>query len=120
MHYRLSVGAARVRLIHALLLLTTLSACANTAAFSESGLNDGALAADVVRGEAETSAANTPRMLIYRADLEILVSDPQRAGDKAKLIVQALGGYIENASQGDGRYARLTLRVPAAKLDRAL
>jgi hypothetical protein len=77
-------------------------------------------------GAGDTSNAPTGdanRMIIRTADLSVVVTDAAQAQQSVTDTVSALGGYIADSStwrEGDQLRARMTVRVPAEKLDALL
>lgn len=68
-------------------------------------------------------ADDTARMIIRTADLSVVVTDAAQAQQSIVDTVQALGGYVADSSawrEGEQLRARLTVRVPAEKLDALL
>lgn len=63
------------------------------------------------------------RKLTYTADVVLRGRDPWALAEQARRIPGDLGGdllSLQQTGQGDGRSARLTMRVPAARFDEAL
>lgn len=80
---------------------------------------------EVAQGQAGQAVPQAPpeRKLSYSADVELRAKDPWAVAEQARRIPADLGGDLLSMSQsgeGDSRSARLTMRVPAAKLDDAL
>jgi hypothetical protein len=74
-------------------------------------------------GDLATSPAATPRMIIQRVSLELVVGDTSETLEAVKDLVASLDGYISNSNlweQGEWLRAHLTLRVPAENLEMAL
>jgi hypothetical protein len=74
-------------------------------------------------GAAQGPTDDTNRMIIRTADLSIVVADAAQAQQSVADTVSALGGYIADSSawrEGDQLRARMTVRVPAEKLDALL
>ena len=72
---------------------------------------------------ANAPADDTNRMIIRTADLSIVVTDAAQAQQSVADTVKALGGYIADSSawrEGEQLRARMTVRVPAEKLDALL
>lgn len=68
-------------------------------------------------------AGDTERMIIRTADLSLVVTDAAQAQQAAVDMVNGMGGYIANSSawrEGEQLRARMTIRVPADRLDAAL
>ncbi|MGQ9586160.1 MAG: DUF4349 domain-containing protein [Anaerolineae bacterium] len=68
-------------------------------------------------------AQGEERMLIRTAELNISVQDTEKAAEGAKAIANALGGYVADAQiyqQGEQKFARITLRIPAEDFETAL
>jgi hypothetical protein len=64
-----------------------------------------------------------PRMIVKRADLTIVVQDPMATLDAIRETVEGMGGYVidSNVYRVNGQFqARVTVRVPADRLDDAL
>ncbi len=62
------------------------------------------------------------RKIIYTVDMTLVVKDVEGTADEAEKLAESLGGYVARASirRSNGRkYATLTLRVPADRLDEA-
>jgi hypothetical protein len=74
-------------------------------------------------GSAVEAANDTERMIIRTADLSVVVTDAAAAQQSVAETVNALGGYIADSSawrEGEQLRARMTVRVPAEKLDALL
>ncbi len=74
-------------------------------------------------GAAQGPADDTDRMIIRTADLSIVVTDAAQAQQSVADTVKTLGGYIADSSawrEGEQLRARMTVRVPAEKLDALL
>ena len=75
-------------------------------------------------GSGASSAPNdADRMIIRTADLSVVVTDAAQAQQGVADTVKALGGYIADSStwrEGEQLRARMTVRVPAEKLDALL
>ena len=72
---------------------------------------------------ANAPAGDSERMIIRTADLSVVVTDAVEAQQSVADTVSALGGYIADSSawrEGDQLRARMTVRVPAEKLDALL
>jgi hypothetical protein len=72
---------------------------------------------------ANAPAGDAERMIIRTADLSVVVTDAAQAQQSVTDTVSALGGYIADSSawrEGDQLRARMTVRVPAEKLDALL
>lgn len=68
-------------------------------------------------------AGDAKRMIIRTADLSIVVTDAAQAQKSVVDMVNGMGGYIANSSawrEGEQLRARMTIRVPADRLDVAL
>ena len=64
-----------------------------------------------------------PRMIVRTADVRIVVADTSKAVDAVTKSVESQGGYVSGSQiwrEGELLRAKLTLRVPAAKLTAAL
>jgi hypothetical protein len=71
----------------------------------------------------QARANDTERMIIRTADLSVVVTDTAQAQQAVADTVQALGGYIADSTawrEGEQLRARMTVRVPAEKLDALL
>ena len=84
-------------------------------------------AAEAPQPQALRAASAAPpqpqRMIIRNATLQIVVADTAKTVDAVTSSVEALGGYVagsETWREGELLRARLTLRVPSAKLTPAL
>jgi len=68
------------------------------------------------------SATADDRKIVRSSVLELMVTSPQQAAEKIRLLAENLGGYLEGA-QIDGSpsspSATLTIRVPAARMEDA-
>ena len=75
-------------------------------------------------GSGASSAPNdADRMIIRTADLSVVVTDAAQAQQGVADTVKAVGGYIADSStwrEGEQLRARMTVRVPAEKLDALL
>jgi hypothetical protein len=72
---------------------------------------------------ANAPAGDAERMIIRTADLSVIVTDAAEAQQSVADTVSTLGGYIADSSawrEGDQLRARMTVRVPAEKLDALL
>jgi hypothetical protein len=72
---------------------------------------------------ANAPAGDAERMIIRTADLSVVVTDAAEAQQSVATTVNALGGYIADSSawrEGEQLRARMTVRVPAEKLDALL
>ena len=72
---------------------------------------------------ANAPAGDSERMIIRTADLSVVVTDAAEAQQSVADTVSALGGYIADSSawrEGEQLRARMTVRVPAEKLDALL
>lgn len=84
-----------------------------------------ALAETASGGGASSSGApdDTARMIVRTADLSVVVTDAAQAQQAIVAAVQGMGGYVADSSawrEGEQLRARLTVRVPADKLDALL
>jgi len=81
-------------------------------------------AASSGRGNTASSApADTERMIIRTADLSIVVTDAAQAQQAVIDAVQGMDGYVADSStwrENEQLRARITVRVPAEKLDALL
>lgn len=71
----------------------------------------------------ELNIATQDRMIIYTVDMDIVVKDTATAMTQIENLASEIGGFISgsNSWKDEGLLrARITLRVPAAKLDEAL
>ena len=74
------------------------------------------------RKKTAPSAGDTERMIIRTADLSIVVTDAAQAQKAVVDMVNGMGGYIADSNawrEGEQLRARMTVRVPAEKLDAA-
>jgi hypothetical protein len=74
-------------------------------------------------GSAQGPAGDTERMIVRTADLSVVVTDAAQAQQSVADTVDALGGYIADSSawrEGEQLRARMTVRVPAERLDALL
>ena len=75
------------------------------------------------RGTRRMPGRDAERMIIRTADLSVVVTDAAQAQQSVTDTVNALGGYIADSSawrEGEQLRARMTVRVPAEKLDALL
>jgi len=73
--------------------------------------------------EAAALAPVSERMIIRTAELVMYVKDVEASFDEIQRLAEEMGGYVANANtwhEGEYLRARLTVRVPAKGLDRAL
>jgi hypothetical protein len=73
--------------------------------------------------EALKEKAPAPRMIVRNATMSIVVADTGKAVDQVTRSVESIGGYVSGSEvwrEGELLRARLTLRVPSAKLTPAL
>jgi len=71
----------------------------------------------------QAAAAPTQRMIVQKIQMKLIVEDAQATAIKAKKIVTDAGGYVATSTtwKDEGQLsARLTVRVPADKLDSVL
>ncbi len=71
----------------------------------------------------DSSAPELGRKIVYTVDMALVVKDVDAAADEAEKLAKSLGGYVASASvrrSGDKRYASMTLRIPAERLDEAV
>ena len=92
-----------------------LTACAGGNTMSQEGMTEGGAvpAQDV-------PVSQSSREIIRNADMSLRVEDVQDAVDRIDSITAQAGGRIANenvVSTGDSRYATVTSRVPAERLD---
>ncbi len=74
-------------------------------------------------GSAGNTANDAERMIIRTADLSVVVTDAVQTQQYVVDTVNGLGGYIANSTswrEGEQLRARITVRVPAEKLDALL
>ena len=72
---------------------------------------------------ADYSQAQVDRMIIWNADISLTVEDTEASIGQVQAVAQGLGGYTvatDSWKSDDQLYARLTLRVPAAKFEVAM
>jgi hypothetical protein len=93
---------------------------------------EGAIADPSSETSGHFQASSTERMVIYNANIEITVRDPQTTSDAIKDMAEGFGGFIVNSNiskisnyvDGYGYYylaeAYMQIRVPADKLDDAM
>ena len=71
----------------------------------------------------DESAQETDRKIIREAYLQLLVEDVSKAADQIQAVAQKFGGYVESTeisqSKGSTASGRITIRVPASRLDEA-
>jgi chromosome segregation ATPase len=79
------------------------------------------------RGADEEAYAAEERMIVYSAQLGLVVEDTARAVDRIKNLVVSAGGYVassrtwyEGPTEKEQLHGYLTVRVPAGSLDQAL
>ena len=63
--------------------------------------------------------AETNRLLVRRAAMDVVVDDVARAAARAQSVLVQSGGYVEKGERSE-RSASFTLRVPEASLDAVL
>lgn len=111
------------------LVLVAPAACSAERAAPTSGaaMQEAAMVADQAEAEpgsqAGQPAAAVGRKLVRTARLELLVEDYARARARVEGFLAEVGGFLSDAEvshHGSYRSGRLTLRVPAHSLDRAL
>jgi hypothetical protein len=71
----------------------------------------------------DLAVSDTERMIVRTADLSLVVTDAEPAMRSIQELVVGMGGYVTNSSawrEGEQLRARLSVRVPAAALDRAM
>ena len=69
---------------------------------------------------ANALAGDSDRMIIRTADLSVVVTDAAQAQQSVTDTVEAMGGYIADSAawrEGEQLRARMTVRVPAERLD---
>jgi Domain of unknown function (DUF4349) len=109
-----------VKTIATLLFLVLLVACKREASGVAGISTDSVAAAPQVKAVA---APQAPRMIVRNAAMHIVVADTAKTVDAVTTSVEALGGYVAGSEvwrEGELLRARLTLRVPSAKLSPAL
>jgi hypothetical protein len=82
-----------------------------------------AMAPSAPREAGEAGAPATDRMIVKKVQMTLIVENAQSAAIKAEKIVTDAGGYVatSNSWKDEGAVrARLTVRVPANKLDAVL
>lgn len=105
-----------MRKIATLLFLALVLACKK---------EETAAASDVARTVASPQQVKeaAPRMIVRNATMHIVVADTAKTVDAVTTSVEALGGYVAGSEvwrEGELLRARLTVRVPSAKLTPAL
>jgi hypothetical protein len=82
----------------------------------------GSLAYDAATGDLQT--AEPTKMIIYNADLSLVVKDSGVAQEEITAMIEGLEGYVSNSSSytysGGLRRITLTLRVPATNFNQAM
>ncbi len=114
-------------------LLAFLAACGASAEPSLMPMEDmsvveQAMATEYDQGNAGSSAAQpqagqTDRMIIWTADITLMVQDTELAIGDVMALAKELGGYAVNTEswiQSELLYARLTIRVPADQYETAM
>lgn len=78
--------------------------------------------AGLVQASPENAETLPARKIIRNGSLELLVNDVRQSITKIGTLVTAAGGYVEKSAQTNsgGRFANLTIRVPAARLDQVM
>jgi hypothetical protein len=74
-------------------------------------------------GGASGAPDDTNRMIVRTGDLQLIVTDAGQARDSIAAAAGGMGGYVADSSvwrEGEQLRARLTVRVPAEKLDALL
>ncbi len=69
------------------------------------------------------TTASQERMIIYSVNMEIVVKDTAEAMEGIEGLAEEMGGFVSNSSswkEDNQLRARVTVRVPADKLDKAL
>ncbi|HHN93573.1 MAG TPA: DUF4349 domain-containing protein [Anaerolineae bacterium] len=70
-----------------------------------------------------SSQATTERLIIYDADMTLVVQDTDRALAEVESLAEELGGYVSSSNTqeyAEGSRASVVLRVPADQLDTAM
>src|SRR5207244_3213278 len=91
--------------------------------FSEAGNGMTSTAAGEGAPALQTQAPALPRLIIRTAEVSLIVGDTTTSVEKLAALASANGGYLTDSKiWRDGQLvrARLTIRVPAPKLDAAL
>jgi hypothetical protein len=76
-----------------------------------------------VAATSNSAPDDTGRMIVRTADLSVVVTDAAQAQQSVIDAVQGMGGYVADSSawrEGEQLRARITVRVPADKLDALL
>jgi hypothetical protein len=114
------------------IMLFSLAACAaqqppapaSEARPQESMPQEAPPAGDSSFGGADNGAqADTDRMIVRTGNLELIVTDARQARDSITNAVGGMGGYVVDSQawhDGEQLRARLTVRVPADRLDALL
>lgn len=74
-----------------------------------------ATGSEPLQPEGEPIANVQARKVIYTADMEIIVADPDHALGESRKTAERLGGYMQHLSSGG-----ITIRVPAGKFNDAV
>jgi len=86
----------------------------------EPGMGDSAIVADM---DETLNTTTQNRMIIYTVNIELIVQDAAEALEQIGDLSEEMGGYISGSSSWkdkDQLRARITLRVPADRLDQTL
>ncbi len=86
------------------------------------GYRVAATAFDSVDGGAQTGET-VDRMIIWNADISLMVDDTQTAADQVRALALNLGGYTVSSESwllDDQLHARLTIRIPAGDFEEAM
>jgi len=63
---------------------------------------------------------DTARRVAQSVSFDLTVLKPDEAAEKARLLAERLGGYIETSARGaDSPFASLSIRIPVARLEEA-
>jgi hypothetical protein len=116
-----------------LLVMVSLTACAARPAPASTAAEPppqpaAPAQAPAVEGQAYDGGANsapddTSRMIVRTGDVQLIVTDAGQARDSIAAAVSGMDGYVADSSvwrEGEQLRARLTVRVPAERLDALL
>ena len=109
--------------ILAVVFLLVAAGCASSRGVIRTDAADASPPEMIVRQSSAETPAGAPsveRLLIRRAELELVAPEPASLAVPITDITQASGGYVESSLLSEGRILRMSLRVPSPALETTL
>jgi hypothetical protein len=107
----------------ALILLASVACSTGTTGRVKASPAPAPTAASVARADAVTdgsaSVAESDRMLVRRAAMDVVVGDVAQAAARTQVILVSANGYVERGQRSE-RSASFTIRVPEPRLEATL